>query len=270
MTPVDFGTTTRDRHRPRHRASSFRSRGARDLEGGRLRGSVHVPATQAGGAGTSSTTSWLIQSEPAIVGIFGAGGRDPVLLPGPVPSNAPVISLARNLAHGDRRTGRAPTAARRGADELGREAALRRPRAGSALPLVTVAGSSRGLAGLAGGMADHPVHRPQPRYRTRSGDRRRDAGRRRLTDLSPRGRWLRPPPSSRCRSVPPAAHSRSIASGVSGSRRRRPKRAARSLGRQRLDPAPQQRLALGVHEHVGPPQRVLDELEPLRGDRPGA
>ena len=57
------------------------------------------------------------------------------------------------------------------------------------------------------------------------------------------------------------------AAGVSCSRRRRPKRAGRSdsgtASSQRLE----QRLAFGVDEDVGPPQRVLDELEPLGGHR---
>ena len=47
--------------------------------------------------------------------------------------------------------------------------------------------------------------------------------------------------------------------------RRRPKRPTRSGASTVCDPAREQRLALGVDEHVRPPQRVLDELEPLRG-----
>ena len=36
--------------------------------------------------------------------------------------------------------------------------------------------------------------------------------------------------------------------------------------RDRIDPAAQERLALAVHEDVGPPQGMLEELEPLLGD----
>jgi len=34
----------------------------------------------------------------------------------------------------------------------------------------------------------------------------------------------------------------------------------------RLHPPAKERLALGIDEDVGPPQRVLDELEPLGGE----
>ena len=48
--------------------------------------------------------------------------------------------------------------------------------------------------------------------------------------------------------------------------RRRPNRATRSGAGDRLRPSSKQCLAFGIDEHVGPPQRVLDELQPLGGE----
>ena len=83
---------------------------------------------------------------------------------------------------------------------------------------------------------------------------------------SMKGSQEAPTPPGRRRPVSPAAASSStIAPGVSCSWSSRPKRAGRSAAGTTLEPALEERLALRVDEDVRPPQRMLDELERLRG-----
>ncbi len=79
--------------------------------------------------------------------------------------------------------------------------------------------------------------------------------------LRPRTSTSRQPP------VEAASRSAAMAPGVSCSCSSRPKRAGRSASGTSVQPATEERLALGVDEDVRPPERVLDELEPLGRDR---
>ena len=76
---------------------------------------------------------------------------------------------------------------------------------------------------------------------------------------------LRPGPVGRTARLRP-----STAAGVSCSWSSRPNRAGSIVGRDGVEPAPQERLALGVDEDVRPPERMLDELEALLGAPPAA
>ena len=78
-----------------------------------------------------------------------------------------------------------------------------------------------------------------------------------------RDRLASPTAASGREGQPSSARSRP---GVTCSWRRRPNRATRSGAGTASIHSSQQRLAFGIDEDVGPPQRVLDELEPLGGE----
>ena len=133
------------------------------------------------------------------------------------------------------------------------------------IAIAVLAGRSVGFAMTMLGRTSRPTRRARDRetvHASGASSRRADALPRLLTiDRGSRQPGLRP--------GRPAASSAAIAAGVSCSRRRRPNRAGRSACGNRLEPAPEERLALVVDEDVRPPQRMLDELEPLRGDGRG-
>ena len=162
---------------------------------------------------------------------------------------------------------RQPGPPRRGVHPHGRREP--EPAAARARPRRSTSGSSPTprAAASAGSMPS-----PGPATGSRSGStgrwgspRRRDRARRTSTARRPT-RTTTPRRGSGRRSAGRRCDRRP---GVSCSWSRRPNRAARSAVRDRVQPAAQERLALGVDEDVRPPQRMLDELEPLLRRRRG-